>query len=130
MNGRAVNGSSRSNPTRAGASAHSTHLHRRARNASWTVLAGSEFVIAPEVVLRKRLRREQIGAVQHGVRVFLKHVASLHLYVKRFPKRSQVFGETQEAELLDCRRRLRLIGAQKPGNKRGLAELDEGQPRR
>ncbi len=127
--------SSRPSPTRGGASAHPADLHRRTSGASWAVLAGSERVIAREVVACERRRRGQTGALQHDIRILLEHVAGLHLCVKRFIKRGQVFGETREAELLDRRRRLRLIGTQRVGGngggiKLGLAELDEGQPRR
>jgi hypothetical protein len=83
-----------------------------------------------EVFVREPRRREQTGAVQQDVRILLENVASLQLFLERFLKRGQVFGETREAELFDRRRRLWLIGPQKTGNKPGLAELDEGQPRR
>jgi hypothetical protein len=90
-----------------------------------------------EVVACERRRRGQTGALQHHIRVLLEHVAGVHLCVKRFIKRGQVFGETREAEQLDRRRRLRLIGTLQTlgiggigGIKLGLAELDEGEPRR
>src|SRR5215211_5819697 len=119
---------------------HPADLYRRTSNASWTLHTRSEQLIAIVVILRERRRWGQIGAVQQNFCVLLEHVAGLLLCIERFLKRGQVVVETREAELLDIRRRLRCIGTQKyawglsgPGywhDKPGLAELDEGQPRR